>query len=131
MKQDLERAWKLVELGTDDNCDSAATIALAVINDAVATACDRAEAMFMLGQIARFLQPWRCPDNGVVWFRSALHMHPSHIPSMLALCEIAVRSQPMDVVTLDELLPRLQSLGSSMTPGHEKQLEGVRRLAGR
>ncbi len=131
MKPVLEHAWKLVESGTDENCDSAARIALAVVENCTDTAEDRAEAMFMLGQIARFLQPWRCPDEGVSWFHSALRVLPSHIPSMLALCEIGARARPMDVATLDELLPRLESLRSSMSLGHVKQLEDARRLAGR
>lgn len=65
VKPDLEQAWKLVESGTDDNCDSAARIALAIVDETAESASDRAEAMFILGQIARFLQPWRCPDDGI------------------------------------------------------------------
>ncbi len=130
MKPELEQAWKLVESGTDDNCDSAARIALAIVDKTAESASDRAEAMFILGQIARFLQPWRCPDDGIAWFRGALRVMPSHLPSMLALCEIAVRARPVDIATLNDLTPQIESLRTSMTAGHQKQWDEVRHLAG-
>ena len=127
MKPELEVAWKMVESGTDENCDSAAIIALAIVHNSSESAEDKADAMFMLGQVARFLQPWRCPDDGVSWFRSALKQVPTHLPSLLALCEISVWAVPMDSSTLDELAPQVEAIRSSMLPGHEMQWADVRR----
>ncbi len=131
MIPNMSDAWQLVSAEDDAQCSAAADIAMSIAHDCQRLPSDRADAMFLLGQVERFFQPWRSSDGGRSWFNSALSIWPSHLDSLLALCEIAVQSQPVDMITFDALLSRVESLRSFMTPDHERQLDDVRRLAGR
>lgn len=132
MKRDREDAWTRVRSANDDfDFDAAARVALAIADDEAEAPEDRAEAMHLLGFIARWFQPWRCPDDGAILFRSALQVWPTHLAAMMSLCEVAAQQRPKDVATLNEFLPRIEAALASMPPGYIQRWNGILNAFGR
>jgi hypothetical protein len=125
MTDDIDNAWRLVRADDDFSCDEAARVALAVAADVSRSPKDRADALFLLGQIARFFQPWRRSDAGLELFRRATTLSPDHVDSLLAQCELMMGDREHQVSDVHMLLDQVETLRAIMTHDQLQQLSDI------
>ncbi len=121
MSDRLSRAWQLVSINDTKRCNESFDTAMRIANDTSASREERADAMFLLGQIERHFQPQRSEDEGTHWFDDAITIFPDHLDSVLARCEIALQLHGQDDATLQHLLSRVPAIESQMTPFQREQ----------
>jgi hypothetical protein len=124
---DIDNAWKLILRSDDASCDEAARLALCIADDAAREPEDRADALFLLAQVARFFQPWRTHDGGLGLLRRATSLFPNHVDSLLAQCEIVASTEHPDHSELGSLMARAEELRPTMTSDHLQQVADIER----
>ena len=125
MSQDVDLAWSLFCSGDKASLNEAWRIATAVADDVARSASERAEALFLLGQLARFLQPWRSSDEGFGYFERAIAIEPGHIDSLLAMCELHLKRSPVSGADIDKVMAQVEKARSSMSSENVRQLECI------